>query len=101
MFRKLARFLVGRFVSFALIVTPLAGCSPSSQIGDAKAKELADARFEQLAAASNRGIGDFEFMGVTHENRQRIFRWQQKSDRTKELVVVVFDDGGIAEGVTK
>jgi hypothetical protein len=101
MFSKQAGFLVGSFVGVALVVGALAGCSPRAQVGDVKAKELAYARFEQLAVASGRGIGDFEFTGVTHENGQRIFRWHQKMDRAKELVVVVFDDGGVAEGVSK
>jgi hypothetical protein len=66
-----------------------------------KAKELAHTRFDQLAAASGRGVADFDLTGVTHEGGQWVFRWREKKNQSKELVIVVFDDGGVAEGISK
>jgi hypothetical protein len=100
MFSKQARFLVGSSVCVALVLGAAGGCS-RAQVSEVKAKELAHTRFEQLAAASGRGVADFELTGVTHENGQRVFRWREKTNQSRELVVVVFDEGGVAEGISK
>jgi hypothetical protein len=85
-------------ILFLVTALLLHGCD-RQPLTDQQAETIATARLEKLLVFKGMPRDEVAFVGMQYQGTQRVFRWVRKDAPSKSVVIVVWADGEIAEGL--